>query len=105
MDIQVKRGILEACVLAVLLKEDSYGYKLMEDVREYIDISESTLYPVLKRLETVKKLRVYSVEHNGRLRKYYQITPRGKLELENFVNDWGETMRVYEFIRGGLKHE
>ena len=71
MDIQLKRGLLEICVLCALLHEDSYGYKIIKDVSEYVEISESTLYPILRRLEAAGALTVYSAEHNGRLRKYY----------------------------------
>ena len=73
MDVQLKRGILEICVLASVKGEDSYGYKIIKDIQPYMEISESTLYPILKRLESSGCLTHYSVEHNGRLRKYYQI--------------------------------
>ena len=69
MDTQLKRGILDVCVLTVLRRGDSYGYRLVRDVGEMIAISESTLYPILKRLEANGQVTVYSVEHNGRLRK------------------------------------
>ncbi|MDD4773782.1 MAG: PadR family transcriptional regulator [Eubacteriales bacterium] len=98
MDIQLKRGFLEACVLAVLTKEDSYGYRLIKDIEPGIEISESTLYPILKRLESGGMLRVYSVEHNGRLRKYYSITGAGRLRLESFLEEWKEVTAVYNFI-------
>ncbi len=98
MDIQLKRGLLEACVLAVLNTGDSYGYQLIKDIGECISISESTLYPILKRLEAAGQLTVYTVEHNGRLRKYYQITPLGKAKLSAFSDEWKEIVAVYEFI-------
>ena len=98
MDIQLKRGFLEACVLAVLEKGDSYGYQLIKDIGSCIDISESTLYPILKRLEAAELLTVYSVEHNSRLRKYYRITEQGKLKIESFKEEWKEVMAVYNFI-------
>ena len=74
MDIQIKRGILEVCVLAAIKEEDSYGYKIIKDIKPYVDISESTLYPILRRLESMDLLSVKNVEHNGRLRKYYHIS-------------------------------
>ena len=77
MDVQLKRGILEICVLASVKGEDSYGYRIIKDIQPYMEISESTLYPILKRLESSGCLTHYSVEHNGRLRKYYQITKEG----------------------------
>lgn len=100
MDIQLKRGLLEACVLAVLSRGDSYGYQMIKDVSVCITLSESTLYPVLKRLESGDQLTVYAVEHNGRLRKYYKITENGKKRLEEFKGEWQELVAVYEFIMG-----
>ena len=70
MDIQMKRGLLDVCVLAAIKDEESYGYKIIKDIKPYLDISESTLYPILRRLETAELLTVRSSEHNGRLRKY-----------------------------------
>ncbi|MCQ4021542.1 MULTISPECIES: PadR family transcriptional regulator [unclassified Ruminococcus] len=99
MDVQLKRGLLEICVLAALEKEDSYGYKIIKDISCCIKISESTLYPILKRLESSKCLIVYSVEHNGRLRKYYRITETGKNRISEFLNEWQDVMNVYYFIR------
>ena len=101
MDIQLKRGVLEICVLTVLSKQDSYGYQLLKDVSEHIEISESTLYPILKRLEAGANLEVYSREHNGRLRKYYKITDEGRQRIREFLEEWKDIMKVYEFIRGG----
>ena len=98
MDIQLKRGLLEVCVLAVLIRGDSYGYQLVKDITPCIEISESTLYPILKRLESNDQLSVYSVEHNGRLRKYYKITETGKQKIEEFIEEWKEVMIVYRFI-------
>jgi PadR family transcriptional regulator PadR len=105
MDVQLKRGLLEVCVLTVLLKEDSYGYKIIKDLSEKIEISESTLYPILKRLETSDCLTVYSVEHNSRLRKYYKITPSGKQRIIDFLEEWKTVMDIYEFIKGEVTHE
>ena len=98
MDIQLKRGILEICVLTVLNRGDSYGYQIVKDVSAFIDISESTLYPILKRLETSNCLTVYSVEHNSRLRKYYKITDIGQEKIKDFLKKWKEVMIVYDFI-------
>ena len=98
MDIQLKRGLLEVCVLAAIKNEPSYGYKIIKDMQPYQEISESTLYPILKRLETAECLSVRSAEHNGRLRKYYSITPRGLDRLEQFKEDWREIMSIYSFV-------
>lgn len=98
MDIQLKRGLLEVCVLKALDISDSYGYQIIKDVQPYIEISESTLYPILKRLENSDMLTVYSVEHSGRLRKYYKITNQGKQKIEDFKAEWKEILDVYSFI-------
>lgn len=98
MDIQLKRGLLEVCVLAAIKDTESYGYKIIKDISPYVEISESTLYPILRRLEGAEMLTVYSAEHNGRLRKYYRITPAGLNRLEEFKEEWREIMSIYEFI-------
>ena len=98
MDIQIKRGLLDVCVLAAIKYQDSYGYQIIKDMKPYMQISESTLYPILRRLEEGKFLTVYSVEHNGRLRKYYRITKKGLKKLEDFTDEWKEIMDVYSFI-------
>ena len=98
MDIQLKRGLLDVCVLAAIRNEDSYGYKIIKDMKPYIELSESTLYTILKRLETADMLTVRSAEHDGRLRKYYRITDAGKLRIEEFKRDWEEIMAVYQFV-------
>lgn len=100
MDAQIKRGLLEVCVLAALSRGDSYGYQIIKDIEPYISISESTLYPILRRLEEAKHLTVYSVAHNGRLRKYYQITDIGRVRLSEFSSEWDEIMNIYRFITG-----
>ena len=103
MDMQLKRGLLDVCVLAATVKQDSYGYQIIRDVSPYVAISESTLYPILRRLETAGQLSVYSVEHNGRLRKYYRITDAGRQRLTEFLGDWGELMKIYEFVAGEVQ--
>ncbi len=98
MDIQIKRGLLDVCVLAAIRNDDSYGYKIIKDVQPYVEISESTLYPILRRLESAELLTVKSVEHNGRLRKYYSITPLGIRRLETFRKEWKEIVSIYNFV-------
>ncbi|MDD4154794.1 MAG: PadR family transcriptional regulator [Bacilli bacterium] len=100
MDIQLKRGLLEVCVLAELDKGDSYGYQIVKDLSDVVEISESTLYPILKRLEAAECLRVFSVEHNGRLRRYFRITENGRKRIKDFISEWEEVMNVYSFISG-----
>lgn len=100
MDIQLKKGLLEFCVLAVLNKSDSYGYQIIKDISTCIEISESTLYPILKRLEAGTYLETYSVAHNSRLRKYYKITDKGKEYINEFLGEWQQVMKIYYFIKG-----
>ena len=103
MDAQLRRGLLEVCVLAAVERHDSYGYQIIREIEPFVEISESTLYPILRRLEAGEMLSVYSVEHSGRLRKYYQITQRGRDRLAEFQQEWGEIMRIYSFSAGGAQ--
>lgn len=98
MDIQLKRGLLDVCVLAAIEGRDSYGYQIIKDLKPFVDISESTLYPILRRLESANLLTVYSTEHNGRLRKYYRITPAGSRRIADFKEEWKEVVSIYRFI-------
>ena len=101
MDVQLKRGLLDICVLASIKNEDSYGYKIIKDIKPYVEISESTLYPILRRLESAELLTVHSAEHNGRLRKYYHITPAGLERIAAFTEEWKEIMSIYKFVTRG----
>ena len=98
MDIQLKRGLLDACVLAAIADADSYGYQIIKDLKPCVELSESTLYTILKRLESARMLTVYSSEHGGRLRKYYHITPIGLARIEEFKREWREVMQIYKFV-------
>lgn len=98
MDIQLKRGLLDVCVLAAIKNEDSYGYKIIKDISPYIILSESTLYTILKRLESANMLTVRTAEHSGRLRKYYHITEEGLKRIEDFKNEWKEILSIYKFV-------
>ena len=98
MEIQLKRGLLDVCVLAAIKDQPSYGYQIIKDVKPYVSISESTLYPILRRLEEAKLLTVRSVEHNGRLRKYYHITAAGRRRIEEFKQEWKEILAIYKFV-------
>ena len=104
MDAQLKRGLLDVCVLAAIKKEDTYGYKIIKDISPYVDVSESTLYPILKRLETSGLINVYTVEHNSRLRKYYHITDSGYKRISEFLDEWQSVMKAYEFIMEGYNN-
>lgn len=98
MDIQLKRGLLDVCVLATIKNADSYGYQMIKDMKPYLDMSESTLYTILKRLEGADMLTVHTAEHNGRLRKYYHITDLGLSRIEEFKQEWQEMVSIYQFV-------
>ncbi len=102
---QLKKGLLDICVLSALCRGESYGYKILKDLADYIDLSESTLYPILRRLESAKYLTAYSVAHDGRLRKMYAITDAGRAQIENFLKDWIEIEKIYHYIQEGLENE
>ena len=106
MDIQLKRGLLDVCVLAAIKNEDSYGYQIIKDMKPYVALSESTLYTILKRLEAAEMLTVRTAEHSGRLRKYYHITDAGRKRIEDFKNEWREVMSIYQFVtKEDIKHD
>ena len=105
MENQMKRGLLDVCVLAAIRNEDSYGYQIVKDMSPYVEISESTLYPILRRLENGQMLTVRTAEHNGRLRKYYHITDAGLERLKAFEEEWKELMQIYEFVTKEDRHE
>ncbi|MDY0064635.1 MAG: PadR family transcriptional regulator [Bacilli bacterium] len=98
MKTQLKKGVLEIFVLGVLSHEDSYGYKIVQDLSEVITISESTLYPILRRLESKDSIGTYQQEYNGRLRKYYHIKEKGRHEIQSFMEEWEGIKEVYDFI-------
>ena len=98
MDIQLKKGLLDVCVLSAIKDGDSYGYQMLKDMKPYIEMSESTLYTILKRLELAGFLTVYTMEHNGRLRKYYHITNAGRGRIQDFSEEWHEVMMIYQFV-------
>ena len=100
MDAQMKKGMVEVCILSLLSRGDSYGYQLIKDIEPILSLSESTLYPVLRRLEAAGCLTVYSVEHNSRLRKYYAITDEGRKRIAGFLEGWADVKRVHDFIAG-----
>ncbi len=106
MNVQIKKGLLEYCVLAQLYRGESYGYQLIKDISVYVDISESTLYPILKRLEMDGFVEIYKVQHNNRLRCYFRLTQAGDNHLKDFIKERAEIIRVLDFIteRKGENH-
>ena len=103
MDIQLKRGLLDVCVLAAIKQEDSYGYKIIKDMKPYVELSESTLYPILRRLEAAQLLSVHSAEHNGRLRKYYRITEAGVRHIDEFLRERDDVVSIYDYVKRGAR--
>lgn len=104
VDSQLKRGLLEYCVLAFLMSGDSYGYEIVKALSPIITISESTLYPILKRIEKQEMVETYKKEYSGRLRKYYRITEKGKTSLRAFNKGRSQVEQVYEFIGRSLEN-
>lgn len=102
MNAQLKKGLLDVCVLSVLSRGDSYGYRIMKDLAPYVDLSESTLYPILRRLETGNLVVVDLIAHEGRLRKMYSITDAGKQQILEFLEDWKELQIIYRYIEEGV---
>lgn len=103
MDAQLKKGLLEICVLKSIEEKESYGYKIISDLAPYVEISESTLYPILKRLENEKSVTVRAEAYNGRLRKYFSITEKGKEKIFDFLEDLEEWNKIVRFVIGGKR--
>ena len=105
MNFQVGTALLETCVLAVLSKENLYGYILTQNIKEIIDISESTLYPILRRLQKENFLTVYDMSFGGRNRRYYQVTDLGKEKLNEYIHEWNDYKKRIDKILGGTSNE
>ena len=106
MDIQLKRGLLDICVLAAIKNEDSYGYQIIKDMKSYVEISESTLYPVLRRLQKEENLETYDKEFQGRNRRYYRTTPKGKATLALYREEWKlHRQKIERILTEGENHE
>ena len=101
MDAQLKKGLLEVCVLTAIKEEESYGYKIISDLAPHVEISESTLYPILRRLESGGAVTVRTAEYNGRLRKYFRITAVGKRKIQDFIETMQEFEKISNFIMQG----
>lgn len=100
MNTQLKKGLLDICVLAELERKESYGYAIIQDLKPLIEISESTLYPILKRLLNKQAIISKNQIHNNRIRRYYQITDIGKQEITEFISEWGQVEKIFQFIKG-----
>ena len=101
MDSQLKKGILDVCVLYAVSKGESYGYKIISDLEGIIEISESTLYPILKRLEAGGFVTTRTAEYSGGLRRYYKITSLGLKKLVSGREDFLEINTIYRKMFGG----
>ena len=101
MDSQLKKGLLDVCVLSVLRRGESYGYKILSNIAPCIEMAESTLYPILKRLDAAGYVQSRSEEHNGRLRKYFRITVQGEEKIREFLHDAEMLKKIYTFIANG----
>ena len=104
MVFQLGTPLLDACVLAILCREDAYGYILTQSVKDVINISESTLYPVLRKLQQDKCLTAYDKPYQGRNRRYYKITDMGKERCEHYTSAWNDyKVKVDNILTGGVK--
>ena len=88
MTFPISATLLDALVLAVAARDDTYGYRITQDIRIAVDVSESTLYPVLRRLQKEENLETYDREFQGRNRRYYRVTPKGRAALELYREEW-----------------
>lgn len=98
-------ALLDAIVLAVVSRESqgTYGYKITQDVRQVLEVSESTLYPVLRRLQKDQCLEVYDMQFDGRNRRYYKVTDRGMAQLNLYREEWKVySKKISEIFEGGV---
>ena len=103
MAIHLGSVLLDACVLAVVMREDTYGYKLTQEVKQIMDVSESTLYPVLRRLQKDGYLRTYDKTFQGRNRRYYTVTEKGREQFQQFYDQWKRMrVKIDEVMDGGI---
>lgn len=103
MAIQLGSVLLDACVLAVVMREDTYGYKLTQEVKQIMDVSESTLYPVLRRLQKDGYLRTYDKTFQGHNRRYYTVTEKGREQFQQFYDQWKRMrVKIDEVMDGGI---
>ncbi|KOS63609.1 PadR family transcriptional regulator [Lysinibacillus agricola] len=103
MTFQLGSALLDACVLAIVDKEDAYGYSLTQQVQSVMDISESTLYPVLRRLQKANYLTTYDQPYQGRNRRYYQITKQGRIRLLELLKEWHMYKEKVDYVLLGGK--
>ena len=106
MVFQVGAALLDACLLSILSQKDAYGYYLTQNIKEILNVSESTLYPVLRRLQREDYLKAYDVPFDGRNRRYYQITDLGRERLREYLCEWDDyKKKIDKVLSGGAKSE
>lgn len=106
MEFQLGSTLLDACVLSILHEKDTYGYQLTQEIKQTLDVSESTLYPVLRRLTKETYLETYDLQYEGRNRRYYKLTAKGKEQYENYYRAWKQfEEQVNTIMEGGMKNE
>ncbi|MBG9452792.1 PadR family transcriptional regulator [Lysinibacillus sphaericus] len=106
MTFQLGSALLDACVLAIVDKEDAYGYSLTQQIQSVMEISESTLYPVLRRLQKANYLTTYDQPYQGRNRRYYKITDQGRIRLLELLKEWQRYKEMVDCVLiGGNKDE
>lgn len=105
MTFQLGSALLDACVLAIVDKEDAYGYSLTQQIQSVMDISESTLYPVLRRLQKADCLTTYDQPYQGRNRRYYQITDQGRIRLLELLKEWQRYKEMVDYVLLGGKYD
>ncbi|MCL1696474.1 MULTISPECIES: PadR family transcriptional regulator [unclassified Lysinibacillus] len=105
MTFQLGSALLDACVLAIVDKEDAYGYSLTQQIQSVMDISESTLYPVLRRLQKADCLTTYDQPYQGRNRRYYQITDQGRIRLLELLKEWQKYKEMVDCVLLGGKYD
>lgn len=102
MNTQLRKGVIEMCILALIDQRDMYGYEIVQTIARHTDINEGTVYPILRRLTLESYFSTYLVEsRGGPARKYYRITPQGKVYLDNSVREWREMTEIVEIILRG----
>lgn len=98
MAFPISSTLMDFCVLSLLRKKDRYGYSFTQRMQRVMDISESTIYPVLRRLKKNKLVSTYNVEYQGRNRKYYKITEMGLEKLDEYQREWEEFKMIIDTI-------
>ena len=101
MGFKIESSLLDACALAILHRGDTYGYEITQEMKKSIVISESTLYPVLRRLQKEELCRTYDQPYQGRNRRYYSITEKGEKQLQEYVGQWNEYRNAIQRLLDG----